>query len=86
MRRPRLVAPFPVASVLAPRRRRPRHGAAGALVQVPSHPAFASLNIAGALTIPAYESRIGRHGNRLATSKGGTVVADLDIAAVPPPS
>ena len=56
-----------------------------AFVHVPSHPVFASLDIAGALTILAYESWIARHGDCLATSEDGTVVADLDIAAAPPP-
>ena len=52
---------------------------ASALVHVPTHPAFASLNIAGALTILAYESWTARNGDQFATNADGAVVADLNI-------
>jgi tRNA C32,U32 (ribose-2'-O)-methylase TrmJ len=52
---------------------------ATALVHVPTHPAFSSLNLAAALTILAYESWTARHGDRFAMAQDGSVVADLNI-------
>lgn len=57
---------------------------ASALVHVPTHPAFSSLNIAAALTILAYESWTARYGDNFGVAADGSVVADLNIRDHPP--